>query len=158
MPASSPLPYRVVRLTSADGALAKEVFATMAAVFDEENEPLGEAYVARLLARADFWALGALAGDEVIGGLTGHVLPMTRSESSEIFLYDLAVRADHQRRGVGRLLVNHLITAAGEAGIASVFVPADDDDDHALDFYRAIGGDPAPVTIFSFDPAAPRQS
>ena len=31
-----------------------------------------------------------------------------------------------------------------------MFVPADNDDQHALAFYTAIGGEAAPVTIFSF--------
>jgi aminoglycoside 3-N-acetyltransferase I len=74
---------------------------------------------------------------------------MTRNETSEIFIYDLAVRRDHQRRGVGRQLVTHLRTAAEAIGILDVFVPADNDDTHALEFYRAIGGAPASVTIFT---------
>jgi aminoglycoside 3-N-acetyltransferase I len=43
-----------------------------------------------------------------------------------------------------------LRTEAARAGITVAFVPADNDDTHALDFYRAIGGVPAPVTIFTF--------
>jgi len=31
-----------------------------------------------------------------------------------------------------------------------MFVAADNQDLHALDFYRAMGGEPSPVTIFSF--------
>jgi aminoglycoside 3-N-acetyltransferase I len=31
-----------------------------------------------------------------------------------------------------------------------VFVPADNDDQHALDFYRALGGSPSSVTFFTF--------
>ncbi len=148
--------YQVVRLTTADVPLARRTFAMMVAVFDEaglESESLSDAYVARLLARESFWALAALRGDEVVGGLTAHELPMTRTMSSEMFLYDLAVRADHQRRGVGRQLVDHLRRSASEAGISVMFVPADNEDEHALDFYRAIGGEGAAVTIFSFDGA-----
>ena len=40
---------------------------------------------------------------------------------------------------------------AAAEGIGVVFVPADDEDTHALDFYRAMGGEPQPVTIFTFD-------
>ena len=40
-----------------------------------------------------------------MGGLTAHALPMTRSPEAELFIYDLAVRADRQRRGIGRTLV-----------------------------------------------------
>ena len=141
---------RVVRLTTGEEALAARLFTVMAEVFGEERQAPGAAYLARLLGRDDFWALAALAGDEVIGGLTAHTLPMTRSESSEVFLYDLAVQPRYQRRGVGRGLVDRLRQLASEAGIEDVFVPADSEDQHALDFYRAIGGQASPVTFFTF--------
>jgi aminoglycoside 3-N-acetyltransferase I len=46
--------------------------------------------------------------------------------------------------------VAHLREAAAAIGIRDVFVPADDDDVYALDFYRAVGGSASPVTIFTF--------
>lgn len=141
---------RTKRLTTGDGELARRLFAMMAAVFGEPNEPLGDEYLERLLSRAEFWALAALAGDEVVGGVTAHALPMTRAETAELFIYDVAVRADYQRRGVGRQLLTSLREAAAAAGIDEAFVPADDDDTHALDFYRALGGVAAAVTIFTF--------
>ena len=67
---------------------------------------------------------GEARGTHIIGGLTAHTLPMTRDESAEIFIYDLAVRADRQRRGVGRLLINTLRADATAAGIGVVFVAA----------------------------------
>ena len=141
---------RTQRLTAGDRELARRLFAMMAEVFEEPNEPLGDGYLDRLLSRAEFWALAALAGDEVVGGVTAHALPMTRAETTELFIYDVAVRADYQRRGVGRRLLTSLREAARASGIEEVFVPADDDDTHALDFYRALGGVAAPVTIFTF--------
>src|SRR5580704_10665489 len=66
------------------------------------------------------------------------------------FIYDIAVRPDHRRKGVGRRLVTALCEQASKCGIREVFVPADSDDVHALDFYRALGGAPSPVTIFTF--------
>ncbi len=143
-------PMRTKRLTSDDVVLARQVFLLMAEVFAEGGEPLDDAYLDRLLRREDFWAIAALAGDEVIGGITAHALPMTRSAATELFIYDLAVRADHQRKGVGRRLVTVLREEAASHGIHDVFVPADNEDTHALDFYRALGGSPAAVTIFTF--------
>lgn len=122
----------------------------MAEVFEEEHEDLSDEYVAELLAREELWILAAMWRDEVVGGLTAHSLPMTRSMSREIFIYDIAVRRDHQRRGVGRLLMSHLERIASEAGIHDLFVPADDADAHALEFYRALGGVASPVTLFAF--------
>lgn len=144
---------QIRRLTTGDRELARETFRVMAEVFEEAEEEaaaLSDAYLDRVLRRPDFWAFAALVGDDVAGGLTAHTLPMTRSEASEVFLYDIAVRPEHQRKGIGRLLVNTLRDAARAEGIEDVFVPADDEDTHALDFYRALGGEPAPVTIFTF--------
>lgn len=122
----------------------------MAEVFEEDCETLGDAYVDRLLAREDFWAIAATAGDQIIGGVTAHTLPMTRTASSELLVYDIAVRRDHQRKGVGRHLMTALRKSAAACGIQVVFVPAENDDLHPLDFYRALGGTACPVTLFTF--------
>jgi len=123
----------------------------MAAVFGEARGELSDEYMAGLLASASFWAIAAIDGDEVVGGITAHTLPMTRVQDSEIFIYDIAVRPDRQRRGIGRSLVAHLREAAAAEGIDVVFVPADAEDDHAIEFYRALGGDASPVTFFTFE-------
>ena len=144
------LEIRTRRLTSGDVDRARQLFFLMADVFDETREHLSDDYLERLLNRQAFWALAAFAGDEIVGGVTAHTLPMTRTESSEIFVYDIAVRKDRQRRGIGRLLMTGLCEAAAAMGIDEAFVPADNDDKHALDFYRALGGSPSPVTFFTF--------
>lgn len=138
------------RLRLGDRDVARALFTLMADVFETESEPLSDSYLDRLLARDDFWAIGAFADEEPIGGVTAHTLPMTRTESSEIFIYDLAVHPAHQRTGVGRRLVAELRAQAAALGIGELFVPADNEDVHALDFYRALGGAAAPVTIFTF--------
>lgn len=131
------------------------MFLMMVDVFDESAqgtvcEPLADDYLDALLRRDSFWALAAFDGAEVVGGLTAHTLPMTRSASSEVFIYDLAVRRDHQRQGVGGRLIQELRMSAATAGIGDVFVPVDNEDVHALDFYRAQGGTASAVTHFTF--------
>lgn len=139
-----------VRLTQVDAQVARALFQLMARVFDEPSEELGDEYLLTLLRRPDFWAVAAFMEDELVGGLTANTLPNTRRQSSEIFIYDVAVRADRQRRGVGRMLISTLLAAAEAEGIHDVFVPAENDDNHALEFYRALGCKAAAVTHFSF--------
>lgn len=144
---------QVRRLGPGDEGAARETFAMMAQALDDAGRGvLGPAYLHRLLARDDFWAFTAFSGPLVVGGLTAHLLPMTRAESTELFIYDLAVHASHRRRGVGSRLVAALCTAAAEAGVVDIFVPADNSDTEALDFYRALGCTAAPVTHFTFRP------
>src|SRR5262249_26643592 len=106
--------------------------------------------VTRLLSRNDFCALTALEDGKPIGGLTAFILPLTRSELAELFIYDIAVQQAHQRRGIGRQLVDRVRGFAAEAGITTIWVPAENDDVEALEFYRTIGGAPTPTTIFTF--------
>jgi aminoglycoside 3-N-acetyltransferase I len=141
---------QIQRLRADNRDLARHLFAVMAEVFHEPGERLSDSYLDALLGRETFWVVAAISHDEVVGGLTAHTLPMTRTESAEVFIYDVAVRADRQRQGIGRQLVTALCAAATAAGFGDVFVPADTTDSHALDFYRALGGVPAPVTMFTF--------
>jgi aminoglycoside 3-N-acetyltransferase I len=139
---------RIVRFASGDVEPARRMFGVMNQVFEVAGEELSDGYVERLLVRKDFWALGAFVDDRVVGGVTAHELPMTRAEHGELFVYDLAVLPELQRHGIGGLLVRTLVQQAAEHDIDVVFVPADNDDDHALAFYEAIGGRPAAVTMY----------
>ena len=141
---------QVTRLTPRERELARRLFATMAEVFGQGCESLSDAYLNRLLAREDFWAIAACVDDLIVGGLTAHTLPMTSSSSAEIFVYDIAVRSDYQRQGVGRRLLADLRTRAAASGISVVFVSVDNADTEALDFYRALGGAASPVTLYAF--------
>ena len=135
--------HQTSRLRPGDRALAAALFAVMAEVFEEERQPLSLSYLDQLLARDDVWIIAAFADSQIIGGITAYTLPLTRTESSELFIYDLAVLPAHQRKGVGRRLVAALRDGVNAEGIA------DNEDLHALDFYRAIGGTASPVTIFT---------
>lgn len=143
----------VHRLTPTDLSLARQTFAAMAAGFEDAWAPLGDAYLHDLLSRPDLIVLAALDGARVVGGLTAFVLPMVRAETSEVFIYDLAIAPADQRRGAGAALVTHLRTLARALGAANTFVPADVEDTHALRFYERQGGLPADVTMFTFDEA-----
>lgn len=143
--------FRVLRLSTADRDLARVTFRLMVEVFGEEPaEPLTDDYIDLLLEPESFWAMAAVSGTTPVGGLTAHTLTMTRSQSSELFIYDLAVHPNHRRKGVGAALVSKLRVEAMAAGIQNVFVPAEADDQDAVSFYEAQHGDSEAVTIFTF--------
>jgi aminoglycoside 3-N-acetyltransferase I len=140
----------VKRLTLDDRELARTLFATMADIFEEDRSDLSDGYIDKLLGNDDFWAIAAMSDGSVIGGLTAHTLPMTTYETSELFVYDIAVHADYRRRGVGRQLLNELRKLGSDVGAREVCVPADMEDLPALDFYRALKGVETSVAFFSY--------
>jgi aminoglycoside 3-N-acetyltransferase I len=85
----------IPRLTSGDRDWARTLFTVIATVFEGEHGELNDEYLDRLLRREDFWALAAFADGSIVGGLTAHTLPMTRTATSEIFIYDLAMQPEH---------------------------------------------------------------
>jgi aminoglycoside 3-N-acetyltransferase I len=141
----------VRRLSSVDVAVARQTFAVMIEAFEEEPSVLSDAYLERLLARPDFWVFSASIGDEVIGGVTAHTLPMTRNESEEVFLYDIAILQRFRRLGAGRMLIDSLRQAAQDVGISVVFVPVDEVDEEASEFYRSLQGAESPVRFFVWE-------
>ena len=140
---------RYKRLTPPDAEQARDLFQMVAQVFGEDSKRLSLAYVTELLSRADFLALGAFT-TAPIGGLTAFFLPTTRFEGRELFIYDIAVHPSHQRRGIGQALFTAAHDLAHTQGAANTWLAADNEDRHALDFYRALGGDGCAVTMFTF--------
>jgi aminoglycoside 3-N-acetyltransferase I len=142
---------QVRRLGTRDRELARVTFDLLADVFGEKRDRLSDAYLDELLARPWFLVFAATDGGRAVGGLTAHVLPMTANEGTEIFIYDVAVADDYQRRGVGRRLLGAVRDEASGLSTSSVFVLANNEDAGALAFYRALGGAASGVTLFGFD-------
>jgi aminoglycoside 3-N-acetyltransferase I len=140
----------VRKLAASDIEVARSLFSVMASVFGGASESVSAPYVESLLRRNDFWVVAALANGEPVGGLTAFVLPLTRAESKELVIYDIAVVPAHQRHGIGRQLLKTARDLAAECGITTTWIPAENEDVHALDFYRSLGGVPSSVTIFTF--------
>jgi aminoglycoside 3-N-acetyltransferase I len=140
----------LVRFGPGDEQRTQSMLIMMAEVFDEPIDVLGHEYLAGLLARPEFWAVAAIEDGAIVAGITAHALPLTRREASELLIYDVAVRVDRHRRGIGRALMTHLRDLAAASGISLSWVPVDDEDEGALEFYRALGGVPSPVTLFTF--------
>ena len=140
--------YAIKPLTIDDINEAREMFALLAEIFGEKHERLSDEYLKTLLSRKSFWALAAKSGSEILGGLTAHEIPMSKKEGSEIFIYDIAVASQYRRKGIGRKLVASVLTLASQEDVSEAFVLASDEDTHAIDFYRRLGGSPSIVTLF----------
>jgi ribosomal protein S18 acetylase RimI-like enzyme len=120
-------------------------------VFEMKNFRIPSArYLQSLLEKEYIIFSVALSGSEVVGGLTAHILPSVYFESGEVYVYDLAVRTEYQRTGIGRTLISELKMYCRNLGSKEIFVQADLEDQHAIDFYRATGGCSEDVIHFSY--------
>jgi len=119
--------------------------------FEEERALGSNAHLSTLLSDEHFIAMAAFSENKVIGGLTAYKLPMYYSDGSEIFLYDMAVHPDHQRKGIGKQLLDFLKEYCIQHGISVFFVLAHEEDEHALEFYRSTGGQREHVANFLYE-------
>lgn len=139
--AKGSLPVRV--LGSGDAAALRAMLVVFGSAFDDveaytARQP-DDAYLEALLARDTFVAIAAFAGDAVVGGLAGYVLPKFEQARSELYIYDLAVDAAQRRRGIATALVHAVQRLAAERDIWVVFVQADHGDDAAIALYTKLG-------------------
>jgi aminoglycoside 3-N-acetyltransferase I len=147
----NPPTFEIRRLGAQDVKAFKALVSLFNLVFEEPRPSTGgEAQLQSLLDDRTFVALAAFSEQELVGGLTAYELPLYYSDSSEIFIYDLAIKAEFQRAGIGRGLIRRLKEYCLEQGIREFFVMADEEDAHAVEFYRATGGRPGKVVNFVY--------
>ncbi|NHE59898.1 GNAT family N-acetyltransferase [Cyclobacterium plantarum] len=107
-------------------------------VFEMENFSMpAREYLEKVIQNPGFMVFVAEWEGKIIGGLTGHTLDKYYSEKQQGYVYDLAVSVAHQRKGVGRKLMNAVLDYCKAAGYDEVFVQAETIDKYALDFYRS---------------------
>lgn len=107
-------------------------------------------HLEKLLARDDFFVFVALMDGQVIGGLTSYTLRQYYSTSPLVYIFDLAVATEYQRKGIGRTLIAEIQNYCKGIGVEEVFVQADLADDYALDFYRSTGATAEDVVHFYY--------
>lgn len=148
----NPETIEIKRLTEPELSTFKLLIDLFNNVFEEDRSHLGsDINLSKLLGHKHFIAIVALSENEVLGGLTAYELPMYYSDSSEIFLYDLAVQSEYQRLGIGKGLLQGLKEYCRENEIKEFFVMAHEDDKHAIEFYRATGGKSEQVINFLYE-------
>ena len=130
-------------------------FLQLIRVFEEVFEMKGfkmpaEKHLSDLLGKDDFMVFVALSGHQVLGGLTAYTLMQYYTESPLVYIYDLAVKTDYQRKGIGKKLMSGIIDFCKLNEMDEIFVQADLEDGYAIDFYRSTGGKPEEVIHFSY--------
>ena len=139
------------QLTKEDLSTFNSLIDLFNMVFEEEPKIRNETHLLKLLGSNDFIAIAAVSENEVLGGLTAYKLPMVYADSSEIFLYDLAVKPEYQRMGIGKGLIQSLKEYCIKNGIKEFFVLAHEEDEHAIEFYHSTGGKSEKVVNFLYE-------
>jgi aminoglycoside 3-N-acetyltransferase I len=132
-----------------------DVFRSVLMLFEEvfgipHGAALSEKYLQKLLAEKGFSVFVAMTDEVIVGALTAYTMESYYSEKPFIYLFDLAVRGANQRQGVGSQLLQALRVYGKEIGAVEVFVQADLEDEHAIDFYTKNGGTPESVVHFTY--------
>lgn len=143
--------YTITRLGTKNVAEARKMIDLFSEVFETNPSVVPDAYLKQLLAQPSFIAMVAMDGEEIVGGVTAYELAGYYIESPEVFIYDIAVKASVQRQGIGKQLLEALSSYCKERGVQQVFVDASKEDDHAISFYRSLGGDGEEVVQFTFN-------
>lgn len=140
MPASN---FHIKRLNADDLTLVSQMLDLFGEAFDDPEDytgrPPSQAYTVRLLQSDSFICLAALRDDRVIGALAAYELVKFEQERSEVFIYDLAVRADCRRAGVATQLILALKPIAAACGAKVMFLRAHLEDQGAIALYSRLG-------------------
>lgn len=131
------------------------VFKQLVSLFNDvfENglsESAGDDYLIKLLSNKDFIAIAAFAGDTVIGGLTAYELRAYYGNYSEVYIFDIAVKQEYQRKGIGNKLIDSLKEYCSLNNIKTVFVDAEEQDINAVNFYHKTKASSLKVIHFEY--------
>ncbi|MEL6556224.1 MAG: AAC(3)-I family aminoglycoside N-acetyltransferase [Cyanobacteria bacterium J06621_11] len=133
------------QLTPNDTALINELLTIFGKAFEDRetystNRP-SDRYLQELLGDDVFIAIAALKNNEVIGGITAYELKKPEQPRSEIYIYDLAVAAQHRREGIATALIKKIKEIAAERRAYVIFVQADTspEDEPAIALYSKLG-------------------
>ena len=132
-------------LTPNDVPLMDALLRTFGEAFNDVDtytaNPPSEGYLRQLLGGDSFIALAALKGGVVVGGIAAYELKKFEQERSEIYIYDLAVAAEHRREGIATALIERLKEIAARRRAYVIFVQADTgiEDEPAIALYTKLG-------------------
>lgn len=133
----------IKRLGPRDLPLMRQLNALFAAAFDDPesyaSRPPDDAYLSGLLAKEHVFALTAVMGGGIVGGLVAYELEKFEQARREIYICDLAVLEAHRRTGIATALIDHLRELARTRGCWVIYVQADYGDDPAIALYEKLG-------------------
>jgi aminoglycoside 3-N-acetyltransferase I len=135
--------YTHKQLNASDISPFKDLLKLFGEVFEEpetyQHAVPDDDYLKDFLSVTEHIVLVAQLSDgTIVGGLVAYELKKFEQSRSEIFVYDLAVREAHRRRGIATTFFEKLKLIAKERGAYEIFVQADKGDEGAISLYRSL--------------------
>lgn len=131
------------RLGSTDVPLLRKLNTLFGDAFGDREryggEPPTDFYLEGLLRKEHVIVTVAIAGEQVLGGLVAYELDKFERMRREIYIYDLAVGAEHRRQHIATALIEHLRQIAVGRSAWVIYVQADHGDDPAIALYGKLG-------------------
>jgi ribosomal protein S18 acetylase RimI-like enzyme len=121
------------RLQPADAMVAQQLVA------DFHGHDLPVDYLRRYLGNAANSLFVAEEDGELAGFIAAHRLDRLNRQESHLFIYDIEVREDFRRRGIGRALLNAVLEMARRDKVEA-FVVTNRSNHSAVRFYESTGG------------------
>jgi aminoglycoside 3-N-acetyltransferase I len=137
--------YTYQQLTGADVKTFKELLRVFGEAFEDistyQDAVPSDGYLQSFLSKPHVIALVALDEKSVVGGLVAYELEKFEQDRREIYIYDLAVAADHRRKGIATRLIRELQRIGKERKAYVIFVQADKEksDEPAIKLYESLG-------------------
>lgn len=131
----------------------KEVSPAMVSQLDDIlDEPWDAAQGEKFLANPDNALFLAFVGERVVGFLTGYRLQRLDKNRAEVLLYELEVREEFRRLGIGKKLIAALNSWAAETGAFQTWVLTYSDNTAAMALYKSMDGeeDPPGTRMFTY--------
>lgn len=127
----------------------KELVTVFSLAFESTYNTTDE-YMSSMLQNSSCVILGAVVEGRIVGGLVAFAMAPIHG-TKELYVYDIAVHPEFQKRGLGAQLMDALKQEARLRGVGTIFVEAESEDSGAVAFYRAIGGEEVAVNHFNFN-------
>ncbi len=120
-------------------------------IFEMKNFKMpDETYLQQLLEKDDFFVFVALVDNKVVDGMTSYIMKQYYSKSPLVYIFDLAVKTEHQRQGIGKMLIKANNSYSKTIDAEAVMVQADEVDGYAIDFYQSTGATGQKVIHFDY--------
>ncbi|AZT82359.1 GNAT family N-acetyltransferase [Marinobacter sp. NP-4(2019)] len=116
---------KVHRLTSGEESLWSRAVSVVVAEEDREGPLVSQREIAQALGDSRCYLVVAEADGDPVGLLSAYRFPDVVTGGELIYLYDIEVRFDHRRKGVGTTLIHSLIECGQEDRVRLIWAGTD---------------------------------